>query len=336
MAAYYEHWEKFWTTRIRDSAWFRKGKDLIYLLFNDPQYLDLICDEEMSACRNLLELTVMHAATDKQKSRAQLLLNAFDYYEASVLSYPRNAQPVTDARTALSMLQDGSIARRVEQAQERVKIAEKLQIDPILKHPIDIYGCLAYGLRIWSGWNSSQFWSLAEYMREREQAGGPVRERVKELAEDEASGNMKEYAQLLQNATSGSSPLFAFDAGRQVEASAAENGAADAGTLLASDALTLSRGLIAGRAKCYAPEGTTKGTVELILRGLNSQGEAVVELRSAVLSLAAAAGGWSSLDILEDASQSADLASVTQMQVVVKTGNYAPGQSVKLGRLEIY
>lgn len=364
LAAYYEHWEKFWTVRIRDSAWFRKGKELIYLLFNDPQYLDLISDEEMSACRKLLERTVEHAATDKQKRRAQLLLDAFGYYEASVLSYPRTAQPVTDARTALSMLQDGSIVKRVERAQERVKIAEKLQIDPILKHPIDIYGCLAYGLRIWSGWNSSQFWRLADYLREREQAGGPVRERVKELAEDEASGNMQEYAQLLRNAASGSSPLLAFDAERQVEASAAENGAADAGTVLAGAALTLGRGLtvsadealtlgrgrtvsadeavtlgkglFAGRVACYAPEGTTKGTVELLLRGLDSQGEAVFELRSAVLSLAAAAGGWSSLDILEDASQSADLASVTQMQVVVKTGNFAPGQSIKLGRLEVY
>ena len=350
LAAYFKHWEQFWTVRIRDSAWFRQGKDLIYLLFNDPQYLDLIGDEEMTEGRRLLESAAAHAETAKQKSRAQWLLGAFEYYEVSVLSYPRTTARITDGQTALSMLSDDAIINRVEIAQKRVKIAESLQLDPILKHPIDIYGCLAYDLRIWSGWNASQFWRLAEYMREREQTGGPVRERVKELFESADSGKMREFSQVLLNAATRVAPLWVYDSESNGQISLADrrneagkgnenvngNGNANAGTEVAAVTLSMSRGIIAGRASYYTPAGTLKGTAEMTLQAQDSQGETVFELRSAKKPLASTAGEWSSLEIVEDVAIVAEISKVTQLRIFIKASLLESGESIVLGDMELY
>ncbi|MDY6949972.1 MAG: DUF4838 domain-containing protein [Thermodesulfobacteriota bacterium] len=85
LAAYYDHWERFWTQRVLASDWFTREGQI--LGFNDPGYLEKVTFDDISKSRILLERVVAKTRTKKQRSRALLLLRAFEYYEASALSY---------------------------------------------------------------------------------------------------------------------------------------------------------------------------------------------------------------------------------------------------------
>jgi len=85
LAAYYEHWTDFWTRRILDSRWFTKRGE--YLPFKRDTYLGDVSAQELAESRTLLENVVRKCQTDKQKARAQILLKAFDAYEAAALKY---------------------------------------------------------------------------------------------------------------------------------------------------------------------------------------------------------------------------------------------------------
>ncbi|MBT3292502.1 MAG: hypothetical protein HN380_34695, partial [Victivallales bacterium] len=90
LAAYYAKWEDFWTRRILTSPWFTKGGQ--YLRFNHPGYLaDVDLEQDIAVSRQLLEKTISLAKTAKQKARAQLLFQAFEYYEASAYAYQAGA-----------------------------------------------------------------------------------------------------------------------------------------------------------------------------------------------------------------------------------------------------
>ena len=91
----YAHWEDFWTRRILDSRWWAKGRQ--YLPFNVPTYLEDVRPDEMGRCREWLEAAVANAGTPEQRARAVLLLRAFEYYEASVIAYPRKQAPQPSA-----------------------------------------------------------------------------------------------------------------------------------------------------------------------------------------------------------------------------------------------
>ena len=85
LAKYFAHWEDFWTRRVLDSKWFSRNGQ--YLSFYSTRYLEDIDLPEIEQSRAWLEAAAAHAATDKQKARAQLLLRAFAYYEASAYAF---------------------------------------------------------------------------------------------------------------------------------------------------------------------------------------------------------------------------------------------------------
>jgi hypothetical protein len=85
LAAYYSFWEEFWTVRIPNGSWFKNSGT--FLNFTEPYYLELVTQDEIIKSRKLLESVVQKAETKEQKSRANYLLKAFEYYEASALSY---------------------------------------------------------------------------------------------------------------------------------------------------------------------------------------------------------------------------------------------------------
>ncbi len=89
LKAYYEFWEDFWTRRILESPWFTTQGQ--YLRFSTADYLALVTPEEIAQCRTWLEEAIAAAQTDKQRARGELLLRAFEYYEASALAFPRTA-----------------------------------------------------------------------------------------------------------------------------------------------------------------------------------------------------------------------------------------------------
>ena len=87
------------------------------------------------------DAVVAKATTAEQRARASLLLRAFEYYEASVLSYPRRkdngagmvawAEAVegegTDAKKSISAM-----------AAKRRTLVNEFQHDPILQHPLSL------------------------------------------------------------------------------------------------------------------------------------------------------------------------------------------------------
>lgn len=137
LAEYYRIWEVFWTTRALKSKWFTKDKDGIWLGFSNPDYLADVSEEDIIRSRELLEAVVSKAQTKKQRSRAQLLLKAFEYYEASTIAYQGELRAETikieSAEDALAVLSDG--ARCLEFAEKRYKLVYQDFINnPVLAH----------------------------------------------------------------------------------------------------------------------------------------------------------------------------------------------------------
>ncbi len=88
LAAYYAHWEDFWTRRVLQSS-FVRGESVwggMWLPFARVGYLDVVTEEDLSRSREWLEAAVAKAVTPQQQARAMTLLRAFEHYEASALT----------------------------------------------------------------------------------------------------------------------------------------------------------------------------------------------------------------------------------------------------------
>ncbi len=126
LAEYYRLWEDFWTRRILKADWFTpRGQ---FLHFWIPDYLELVCFEDVARSRNLLENVVRKVVTPAQKARAELLLRAFEYYEASALSY-------------LGLIKkDRESGKNIEyynmMHKKRKELVDSFEEDPVLVHPV--------------------------------------------------------------------------------------------------------------------------------------------------------------------------------------------------------
>jgi hypothetical protein len=123
---YYKHWEYFWTERVPKSEWFSKEGQ--YLKFMYPDYLEVATFKDIKKSRKLLESVVAKAETKKQKVRAKILLRAFEYYEASVISY-------------LGLVRQKKLPDKSEEYyrimnQKRSILMKEFKNDPILIHPL--------------------------------------------------------------------------------------------------------------------------------------------------------------------------------------------------------
>ncbi|MGD9496939.1 MAG: DUF4838 domain-containing protein [Armatimonadota bacterium] len=186
---YYQHWEDFWTRRILDSEWWTEQGQ--YLRFNVPTYLEDVSLDEIAQCRDWLEAAVAKAQTQEQRARAELLLRAFEYYEASAIAYPRRGpapQMVTEAQ-ALAWLED--IARRAELAAARRRMsAVEFQGHPFLQHCFQID---RYPLIAGQDWAAGDLWTLFDWV-ERSEA---VRARIESLAREGEPEGMRIHAQTM-------------------------------------------------------------------------------------------------------------------------------------------
>jgi hypothetical protein len=132
LAAYYKLWEEFWTKSLpqQNPNWLtRKGQ---YLEFFDPAYLRLLPPDAISKSRHLLEMTVSEAKTDKQRRRAILLLRAFEYYEASVISF----EGLVQHKIGPGKTDNYYRAMR----DKRYQLIKEFEADDVLLHPIKIDG----------------------------------------------------------------------------------------------------------------------------------------------------------------------------------------------------
>ncbi|MBD2861206.1 DUF4838 domain-containing protein [Paenibacillus oceani] len=199
LKVYYEYWENFWTQRAILEPWFLPGT--IYQNFADPSYLNAVTEEDLSLSREWLEAVVASAETAPQKARAHLLLRAFEYYEASALSYPRIGERPAETSSALALLEHSVelFGERIEMAGKRFALLDDFKSNPALLQQMD---ARKFNQLIWSGWNAPEFWTLVDYMREQENTGGPVRLRASELASTHPSPEGRQYAALMLQALS--------------------------------------------------------------------------------------------------------------------------------------
>jgi hypothetical protein len=137
LIAYYSLWEHFWTQTVVSSSWFAAGRNE-YLYFGRPEYLDLITDE-IARSRVLLEAVVSKAKTADQQARADLLLRAFSYYEASALSYAglkKKATLETGPTEIIMPEKTHSHEYYRGLAAKRRALVNQFQQDPVLNHPL--------------------------------------------------------------------------------------------------------------------------------------------------------------------------------------------------------
>ena len=198
LAKYYAHWEDFWTRRVLGSSWFSKGGQ--YLSFNDPRYLHDIELSEIDTCRGWLEKAIELAATDRQRARGRLLLQAFEYYEATAYAFKTGTndggEAITTEAGALAAL--SGVNRAVVAAHRRRVLAlEEFPQHPVLIHPIPI---TRSPLVTGDSWASGSLWSVYDIAAKSE---GPTRAKIRELAAAAPSDLLRLQAQLMLKVLSG-------------------------------------------------------------------------------------------------------------------------------------
>jgi hypothetical protein len=125
LKAYYDLWEDFWTRRISDSKWIKIHPT--YGAFHYPDYLDLVTYEDLQISRKLLTSTISKTTTPLQRERAEMLLKAFEFYEASAISYLGLVQ---------KSYQEGmDIDYYLMMDKKRYDLVEAFQHNILLKHP---------------------------------------------------------------------------------------------------------------------------------------------------------------------------------------------------------
>jgi len=129
LKAYYDLWEHFWTKKVLRSKWFLSGSQ--YLWFHEAGYIEMI-DKEISISRELLQTVISKTKTTGEKKRANMIFKAFEYYDASVISYQNK-----DRCSGLNKLSFGNDCDLYKKMKERrLILVKEFENDPILVHPI--------------------------------------------------------------------------------------------------------------------------------------------------------------------------------------------------------
>ncbi|TNJ67839.1 DUF4838 domain-containing protein [Paenibacillus hemerocallicola] len=346
---YYDHWEFFWTERAILEPWFLPGT--IYQNFADPGYLNAVTEEDISLSREWLEAVVAAAETEPQKARANLLLRAFEYYEASALSYPRIGERPADTASALALLEYSVnlFGERIEMAGKRFALLDEFKSNPVLLQYMD---ARRFNQLIWSGWNAPEFWALVDYMKEREDAGGPVRLRASELAATHPSPEGRQYAALMLQALSRPSAVQnpSFEDGDEAappwellsrstssRSVRRAEGTAFTGTVSMqvygkgwggpSQVIVVEPGLASMSFRYHIPQaGNTAGSIQWGFDLLDDQGEWInfSTVRSPVTSLADAESQWLEARLDGEIPQTINGKQVRQARLIVLVSSTEP------------
>jgi hypothetical protein len=98
-----------------------------------------VITDEVSRSRTLLDSVLVKAQTADQRARASLICRAFEYYEASVLSYTGHKRSKTEAmERAVTNPQTSDARNNAVQAlaAKRAALVAEFQHDPVLQHPL--------------------------------------------------------------------------------------------------------------------------------------------------------------------------------------------------------
>ncbi|MBP1990712.1 DUF4838 domain-containing protein [Paenibacillus eucommiae] len=200
LAAYYEHWEEFWSTRIFETSWYetwyQSNPRANYMPFYDASYLKAVKAEEIVESRRLLEAVVEKASTAQQKKRAEMLLHNFEYYEASALSYPiiSDVNEFPDNTTEAIELLDDLMARQVRDPiamyAKRLSLVDEYETDPVLALP-------SRPQDVGMVWQSISYTPLLLVWLNGQPEEGAVWQHLQQVAEVEEGSEVGEYAAYL-------------------------------------------------------------------------------------------------------------------------------------------
>lgn len=195
LVKYFRHWDEFWTDRVPGTEWFDMAHPVISA-FRSAAYLELVTSDEIAQCRQWLEQARSLADTREQQVRMDAQLAHFEFYEASALSYPRRGARPVDAAGALARLTDAtdSLDANIDFAAARLDMADNLYAGAITAwNPVSHTKVENHNL-VWSGWNLYALWDVAQFIKDQEPDGGPIRRKLEELLRAESS-NIQRFAQ---------------------------------------------------------------------------------------------------------------------------------------------
>jgi hypothetical protein len=348
LAAYYDLWESFWTERVPLSPWFQNGKAKTFLPFTSGAYLDLVTEADLTESRSRMEAVVDKAGTAAQQVRANKLMRAFELVEAAVLSYPKQGEPPTTIGDAMDILDhtEATIAVKLQMADKRDQLIEAFKNDPILALPF-VPNVEA------SGWNKHDLWDMVDYIKREEPAGGPITDRIGQIAAAGIPSPMRDFARLLKSAAEGAESLTensSFETGSTgvalwkqwiVSTGTMKRSVGVARTGNASMQITglerggpyqtfpVNPGLTAARVHYYVPAGsTTDGTIQLSMNIRGDTSANLATVTSEIRSLADTAGEWATLGLLEQIPEVINNKQVKQIQFIVVVDGLSVTESV--------
>ncbi|RAV17794.1 hypothetical protein DQG23_25620 [Paenibacillus contaminans] len=362
---YYEHWEEFWTTRMFTTNWYKQwtaSSDMPpYLPFYDSSFLTSVTKEEIADSRYLMEQVVANAQTDKQKARAEILMHAFEYYEASALSFPREegVTALQNSEQALALLADSVTS--MEMAQRRIELFEAFKTDPVLMPPP-----VGYKGADWSGLSNSVLTALLDWVV-NEPEGGAVREQLAQLAVSSPMSIVRDNANLLLAVANGETNLFpnsSFETDVAGDPQAATpwwywglqnggetyrtdlvartgshsikmTGLAPGGVVL--DDIKLSLGKYAVVYHYYMPADTeATGMITWFHNILGEQGGVIANLEGTMYSPNATKGRWVAATYIFDVTESAFGKKAGDLQMGVKLLGFSPGETLYVDDISLY
>ncbi|MFI6535950.1 DUF4838 domain-containing protein [Nonomuraea sp. NPDC050547] len=201
LVRYYELWDSFWSGRVPRTPFFALGRHRTYFSLNLADYLAEITPAEVARARRLLEAAAAKAQTPAQVKRAAILLRAFEYYEASALSYFRPVPVPRTDRQALALAEETltTLDEKVRLARRRIQIVQEVKPDPILRHRLEPERLFLN----WTGFDPYRFWTLADRVR-GDGNRGALHDRLTTAAA--GTGDQARLARLILRVASGAAP----------------------------------------------------------------------------------------------------------------------------------
>lgn len=355
LAQYFELWESFWTERAISSSWFRPGAT--YQAFNSGAYLNALTAADIQTSRNLINSVLANPGTAAQQARAAKLAKAFEYYEASAQTFPRDIPAPTTSSAALAILTNVESTWQVRRtaAQRRMDLLTEFKTDPLLIQPLD---AVNYGL-IWGAWNRAEFWGVVDYLRANESSGGPVTDWLLARQGTTPASEFTQFVRLALGLKNGQ--LTSLLANGSFESSTApwtlwvastgqllrDTTRAHSGSssLLArkivrggpAQVVNVQPGLIATRCYVFAPAGGQyNGSVQFNINLQNSAGTQLGVIRANAIRVSTYAGQWFTVDSLDSIPQTVNGQAVAKVQYVLVLDAFNNDPDIFIDDIAIY
>mgnify|MGYP000901462626 CR=1 FL=1 len=203
LEAFYKLWEEIWAEDIPLGRWFDDCKNFTYLQFPYVDYLEDVPLQKLALARRHLDDAweeVKKSGNSDQIKRLETIRRYYDLEESAALAYPRSCGNLTQAE-AMEILDGRFIEKQLQMRKKALAMysAFKDEADPLLNHPVKYFEDALSG----SGINPSPFWAVADYIKTNEPGGGPVKERISELAEASAPSFGRAFCRLIESSLCG-------------------------------------------------------------------------------------------------------------------------------------